>query len=237
MKIDRSVFLLLTGALAAVACGATQTPPPAPPTADPAFPTMKQTPTASATAPPAPVVEAPPAPTPPPTPKPDPKPMANNVEDEKACGHGKKIFNATKPACTDGGPAINCKALGPTYPSKEGCTSGAAAVQICGDYKSAFKPRIAAQMFTCVARLSPEKKCAECNFHTCAYDALMDACPDPTADADCTAIANKCDGLDMARCRAFLSGMTTVGRDSVKACMAKKCDKGLFDCAQEAGSN
>jgi hypothetical protein len=60
----------------------------------------------------------------------------------------------------------------------------------------------------------------------------MGACPDPTADADCDKIAQKCGGMDKARCRAYLSGMTQKGRDRMVQCVTGKCEKGFLSCME-----
>ncbi len=248
MKIDRSVFLVLTGTLASavgVACSSKPASTPAAYTssdADPAFPSIKKsaptaqaTTAAAATPPPAPTSEAP-RPTPPPPPKRDPKTIANNAEEDDACGHTTKRFNASKAACNDAaGGGLNCKALSVGYSAKEGCQSGSNLVEQCDGYKRAFKPRIAAQAFGCIARMPATKKCDGCATQSCGYDALMDACPDPTADADCEEIGKRCEAFDTSRCRAFLSGMTTQGRLSMKTCMMSDCRSGLFSCARSVG--
>ncbi len=244
MKIDRSIFLVLTGTLAAVACSSKPASSPAAytsPDADPAFPSMKKTvaaapTTATATPTPPPTADTP-RPAPPPSPpKRDSKTIANNTEEDTACGHTNKRFNASKAGCNDAvGAPLNCKALGVGFPAKEGCQRGDDLVGLCDGYKRAFKPRIAAQAFGCIARVPAAQKCDSCNTQACGYDALMDACPDPTADADCEEIGKRCEALDTGRCRAFLSGMSVQGRLAMKTCMMSDCHTGLFDCARTVG--
>src|SRR5437016_2422932 len=130
MKIDRHVFLVITGTLAAVACAAEPAPPPVVPAADPAFAPVRApdtTPAPTASAPPAPTVEAPPPP--PPAPKPDPKTFASNAEE--GCAHTTKVFNDKKTKCTDDKGALNCKVASMGYAASEGCNAPDDLVQAC----------------------------------------------------------------------------------------------------------
>ncbi len=152
------------------------------------------------------------------------------------------------PVCDDNqnaGPIDDCPPMGP---ADEGvCTNFAA--KRCGEFKSAFKPKVAAAAVSCLKNLKGAV-CDPARVNLCGHSALMNACLEPEPDAtkaDTTAIPNSpvaaaCDaivkgcagtpvGPTLADCRQTLSGMTDFGRAGMVACMATHCaDKGLLGC-------
>ncbi len=152
------------------------------------------------------------------------------------------------PACDDSvGTVDECPAMGP---ADEGvCTNFAA--KRCGEFKSAFKPKVAQTAVACLKSLKGNAACDTARVNLCGHSALMNACPEPAPDltkADGTAaatpspVSSACDSIikscagqpispTLTECRQTLAGMTDFGRASMIECMATHCgDKGLLGC-------
>jgi hypothetical protein len=103
--------------------------------------------------------------------------------------------------------------------------------QECDTWRANLKPRVADAAIACADRLTSAQVCDACNVYRCGNDALMGACPDPSAAADCRALSRNCPSVDRTECVALLSGMSAVGRGKMAACMKRSCD-GLYSCSE-----
>lgn len=149
------------------------------------------------------------------------------------------------PICDDslGSPAA-CPP--PGYPAEEGEGCGALPTKRCEGFKRAMKPRVAERAVDCLNALNPAQRCDSRRLDLCGHEALMKACVEPEraagaavpADAlteRCEAIARSCGGgavsPSLRECRATMSGLTELGRESMASCMKAHCvDKGLVGC-------
>lgn len=235
MKIDRALFLVLTGSITAAACGGNEPLPMHPdnPSTDVTLVGL------DASAPIAPIapseppdagMAAPPPDAAPPTPPAPPKPTAIG-NDEDACGiNPAKKFDPNRHNCNDNAAAaFNCKSL--TAPQKEGCDSQYVQRECDGKLTGKLKPKVAAAAWVCMVRKNGPKLCEQCAEEKCVWEAMMGACPDPTADADCAAIANTCTGVDKVKCSSYLSGLTPGARAKAVECVKKDCSSGFYECA------
>jgi hypothetical protein len=126
-----------------------------------------------------------------------------------------------------GNPALCVNMMSPV-----GCGSFPFPRTKCDAFRAAFKPRVAERAVACALRLGGREVCDACNTYRCGYEALMSACPDPTADATCQTILASCKQLTMADCRAYLSGMNAVGRQKMVQCVTQHCSYGFYSCAE-----
>ena len=157
------------------------------------------------------------------------------------------------PACDDNvGSAEACPAVGP---SDEGLCSNVAAKR-CGEFKLAFKPKVAQAAVACLRRLKGNELCDPVRVNLCGHTALMAACADPLpasgpsaaavaqvsspVTVSCEGIVKSCAsealGPTMSDCRQTLSGMNELGRASMTQCLASHCgDRGLLGCEGKKG--
>lgn len=223
MKIDRSLFLLLTGAIAGSACyintqGPGSQPPPTP-SAAPSGTTAEPAPSVSPTArrlskghlgrvgtPSSEGPEPPPPSVPPPT-----DPPAG--------------------ACLDSAPAATsptCEGLAPDA----SCAPFAFVGQKCAAYNLYFKPKVAAQAVSCMKAFDGKALCSAGNTYTCGKNALLASCPDANVATACTQIAATCKDT-AANCSALLSGLNAAGLQKVSQCaVADGCKSGLYSCVE-----
>jgi hypothetical protein len=117
------------------------------------------------------------------------------------------------------------------YASSEVCPGPIAARRRCFVGTTNFKPQVAQAVHACLQKTTG-KHCTSCAFYQCNYNALMGACPDPTADAACDQIARSCNGFDKTHCRSYLSGMSAKGRENMVSCLKGSCSKGFLTCLQ-----
>jgi hypothetical protein len=225
MKIERSLFLALTGAIAGAACVVytephnppTQPAPSVPPGAT-AVPPTQPTVATNPAAPPPPkhVVSAgavhdthagggsnPPAPTPGPTP---PPPPAGSCLDTSA---------ATAGDCTKF-----------TNPSSSSCSF---AQSKCSAYNTYFNPKVAAQAYSCMQGAS--NVCSGTAPYDCGKSALQQSCPDPNVATLCQAYAGLCK-TDANTCSSLISGLNATGRQKVAQCVSSGCSAGLYSCIE-----
>ncbi len=163
--------------------------------------------------------------------------------------------------CDDSTGAADCPPSGAPSASDEGiCGSGGSvAAKRCGDFKTAFKPRVAAAAAACLKKLADKQVCDPTRANLCGHEALMLACQEspsqtestltsvnvnasPPPSAPMSAVAAACNtilrgcadavpGVSLADCYRTLSGMNDVGRANVTTCMRTHCaDKGLLGC-------
>ena len=163
--------------------------------------------------------------------------------------------------CDDSIGAPDCPPSGAPSASDEGIcgAGGSVAAKRCGDFKTAFKPKVAAAAAACLKRLADKQVCDPTRASLCGHEALMLACQESPSQAESTMtslnvsaspppsvpmspVAAACDtilrgcsdavpGVSLADCYRTLSGMNDVGRANMTTCMRAHCsDKGLLGC-------
>ena len=232
MKIERALFLALTGTISA-GCYVVERPRPTPPPPPqqtvaataaprpvtplvPAAPGHAATPAAPAH--PIPhldpirpgpgVLPVPPAPGPTPTtpipPPPAPQPTPSACLDSSA---------ATVPACTST------------------CSSNPFVAQRCATYAADFDSKVATQAIGCMNALTGASACDSMQAYNCGKIALNKACSDPTVAQLCQIAATPCK-VAQPDCVTMLSGLNSTGQDAVAQCVAKGCQAGLYSCIE-----
>ena len=230
MKIDRSLFLVLTGVLAgSTACEAScnmgdhhahpPPPPPAQPVANQSTPAATSTPATAPTSAPGTV----PTPSrvvplhlahggsvvPTPTPTPSPTPPSGCLDSS----------STTVPACSTM-PAVDSS-----------CSANAFPAQKCGAYNAYFSPKVAASAIGCLSKLSGKQLCDSSQVYACGKTALSQACPDNSVAQLCGIAATSCKST-AADCTALLSGLNDAGKQQVAQCIAQGCQAGLYSCVE-----
>jgi hypothetical protein len=228
MRIERTKFLVLTGALsggAGGACGAAQPTPTdvgnvvsIPAAASPPPPTS-----ALAQAPREVRLDG------------GPKPVLPEVTDEDEADDDDDSLASTfrlspQPAKCDnaaGNPSA-CAALKAPGPTCEGFAD---TKEQCGKMRGGFKARVAEKAVACFLTASATRAICGADKPTkCALLALQSACIEPATEAKCRAVLAACgrgrrgSALTMDLCQAALSGVTDRNRAKLGACMAEGCD-------------
>ncbi|HEY8039006.1 MAG TPA: hypothetical protein VIF15_04400 [Polyangiaceae bacterium] len=230
MKIDRSLFLVLTGALAgSAACevyvGDGKHRPPQ--TASGTQPTATATtPGAATTAAPA----QPPTPT-----RTIPLHLAHGGVGPIPSGGGTTPPTPTPTgSCLDANtatvPACALQAMGST------CSGNTFPAGKCAVYAADFDPKVAAAAVTCMNGLSGAQLCDSMQTYNCGKTALAQACPDPSVTQLCAIAATSCKST-AADCTAMLSGLNDKGKQAVASCIAQGCSAGLYSCIEGLSSS
>jgi len=158
----------------------------------------------------------------------------------------------TPPATAEGGPSPTLKAMGipvqswtcsgsddvgkPAYCSVQvpkKCAPFPFVNQNCRGARKYFKAKIAERAVMCMHKLTPDGVCGAMTYE-CREAALRSACPDPSADADCQAMAKKCPKVSMNECKQLMSGLNAAGRAEVMKCMSSGsgCGYGVYSCTE-----
>jgi hypothetical protein len=229
MKVDRSLFHVLTGAIAAsaVACVVKEyQPPPPPPPAPPPAPVAQPAapapgaphllpmhggmPVANNNQPaPAPHI-LPLHPTPGPTPYPNPAP--SSCLDENA---------TTAPTCSSS--------------LTSSCSGNAFPMQRCQAYLQYFDPKVGANAINCMNGLGANA-CNSSSDYDCGKAALAQACPDTSTVSQLCQIASGPCKVAATDCVTMLSGLNSTGQDAVAQCVAGGCSAGLYSCIEGLGA-
>jgi hypothetical protein len=237
MKIERALFLALTGTLAA-GCYVVEHPPPPPPPLPPATQTAAATTGSPHLAPlqargatpgPAPAPHAaphleplrpgpgvlPPAPGPSPSPTPTtPVPTPPAPQPPTACLDSAAV---TVPACT------------------VKCSTNAFMAQRCATYAADMDSKVAASSINCMNGLTGAAACDSTQAYGCGKTALTNACADSTVAQLCQIAATPCK-VAANDCVTMLSGLNPTGQDAVAQCVAKGCSAGLYSCIEGLSS-
>jgi hypothetical protein len=241
VRVDRGAFLLMTAALAGRGC-TTEPPHVVAPTVD-----VPAVPVASVTVAPMPVAtgsagqeassDAPPSGTGIVASDSWPATEGQGLGSGQAaaalptCGHSSKRFGATRGGCHDdvGSPA-SCAGMS----TAGSCMPFPFPREECQRWIGDYKPGVAERAVACARRLTGTQVCDACYTYRCGYEALMDACPDPSAMGDCTTIHGNCASASVTECIGFLSGMSPSGRAKMVACMSRRdeCGWGLYSCSE-----
>ena len=218
MKIDRSLFLILTGSLAGAACQVYVDDPPKTATNPPPPPTSNQS-TPTPAAPPAPHVvhlkhpgnAVGPAPAPAPGPTPPPAPAG----------------------CLDTGQTTvgSCSQMQAPDPS---CASSNFGQSRCNVYTQFFDPKVAAAAVKCEVGLSSKQVCDSSQSYNCGKAALLQACPDAQVAQFCAIATGPCK-ISASDCSAMVSGLNDQGQQQVATCVAQGCQAGLYSCVEGLG--
>ncbi len=233
MKIDRSRFLVLTGALSMAACIVEEhrpAAPPPPPPPPPAHAAATPTPAAPArngghniilhapappgqpaanNTPPTPVIHVPtqpsngPTPVTPPPPAPTPSPAA----------------------CLDSGAAT-------VPPCTISCASNPFMAQRCQVYSTDFDPKVGTAAVQCMNALTGAAACDSTQAYGCGKTALNQACADNNTVAQLCQIATGPCKVAQNDCVTMISGLNSNGQDAVAQCVAKGCTSGLYSCIE-----
>jgi len=221
MKIERSLFLALTGVLSGSAACVIYTHDPAnDPTS--AAPTSTIPPGATAVPPTQPTAVAPSVPK---------HEVASGVRGHRGGVTPQTDGGAAPPTppagqCLDNSAATagDCTKL--TGPSAEGCV---AAQGKCGAYNAYFRPKVAAQAYSCMQ--SAQNLCTSTAANDCGKSALQQACPDPNVATICQAYAGLCK-TDANTCSSIVSGLNDQGRQKLAQCVTAGCSAGLYSCVE-----
>jgi hypothetical protein len=233
MKIERALFLALTGTLSA-ACIIVEHPKPPPPPPPPP-PPVAASPQQASNKPPVKIVPvgparpahevivpvgpphaqpqpspAPTSPTPSPTVPPPPAPTPPPPSPPAACLDSNP---ATVPACS------------------VSCPSNAFVAQRCAAYAADFDQKVAASAISCMNGLKAASACDSMQAYNCGKAALNQACADPTVTQLCQIAATPCK-VAQNDCITMLSGLNSTGQDAVAQCVAKGCSAGLYSCIE-----
>lgn len=251
MAIDRSSFLLMTGALAAGGAGGYYAH-------QQGWVGSKDT--ASATTNPEPiVVERGDA-------------GSNAAANAPATPASTVVTAAALPLCDDTQGTVG-ECPGPGMPTEEG-GCGTFVTTRCADFKASMKPRVAEVAVQCLRDLKPNERCDKNRVNLCGHLALVNACAEPDASTSAMAAAGAqpgaanvaatpsgttptsapsetarpesaaalCEsiiknvgpsrvGPTLADCKQTLSGMNDTGRYRMVECMKKHWNtKGLLGC-------
>jgi len=140
------------------------------------------------------------------------------------------------PLCDDSiGTPEDCPAVGP---SDEGVCSNVAAKR-CGEFKSAFKPKVAAAAVSCLRHLKGNELCDPARVNLCGHAALMAACPEPTPPPAGNGV-NAANGISAANgaptngaaVSAPSSPVTLACENILKSCANQPLGPTAADCRQ-----
>lgn len=261
MKISRTVFLALTGAIAgSTACYVDSPPPPPPP-------------------PPRPVVYQYAAPRPAPTTttyiyvnsrgqriatrvvvNKRPRAPVGAVVADPTYRPAPPSFGVTSPTTEGGTVAVAPASTVPPPPSTGGegagcldtstvsvpdcnslkidpsCGIKSFVVQKCNTYRDYFDPAVATVAVSCMEAMSSKQLCDGENTYNCGKQALSEACPDTELAQLCSIAATSCK-TTAADCTALLSGLNDTAKQSVAKCIATGCHSGLYSCVEGLSSH
>jgi hypothetical protein len=221
LKIDRSAFMLLTGAIAGSACYINTGDPNAPAPAGTGT-TGTATPATTGTAP--------------------QKVISRSALGALAKGRG----TATDPNATPTTPTTPATPVTTCYDNAApavaadctlGQTTGCAYPAICNSFKAYFKPKVAAGAAACLAALDAKKTCDTKAAYNCGYAALANTCKDPQVAQLCVLAAPTCK-IPQAECEGVASGLNDAGKQKVAYCAGEggHCSMGIYACIEGLGA-
>jgi len=102
----------------------------------------------------------------------------------------------------------------------------------CNGARKYFKAKVAERAVSCMNKLKGDAVCAAMTYD-CKEAALRSACPDPSADAVCQGIVQKCPKAKVAECKRYVAGLNAAGRAKVEQCMTGPgCGWGVYSCVE-----
>ena len=223
MKIQRSLFIALTGALAA--CAVHEHDGPMPPMNNGGGSSFQgsnnSTPSTPAhTNPPAP--PPPPAPhtnppAPPPAPPPPPSPPSVHPPDH---------LDPIRP----GGACLDSNAT-TVPPCTVICSANMNVATHCATYALNFEPKVAAAAVSCMNGLRGATGCDLVAANNCGRSALAEACVSASVSQLCGTAAGACK-VNSHDCVTLLSGLNAKGQAAVAQCVNNGCANGLYSCIE-----
>lgn len=135
------------------------------------------------------------------------------------------------PLCDDSvGTADECPAVGP---SDEGVCSNIAAKR-CAEFKSTFKPKVAATAVSCLRHLKGNELCDPARVNLCGHAALMAACPDspPVPSANGTSANGATVSANGVAAPAPTSAVAMACDTILKGCGTQTVNPSMVDCRQ-----
>jgi hypothetical protein len=142
--------------------------------------------------------------------------------DPGGCGKSRATFDATRTGCDDSkGVELDCDDVSSGhYPASEHSPGPAQYRRRCIVYNNLFKPHVAEAANKCL-KGATGKGSDGCKPFSCGHEALMTACPDPSAAAECDSILRACSGVQRTKCMSYLSGLNPSGRGQMVQCLLK----------------
>ena len=104
-------------------------------------------------------------------------------------------------------------------------------IQKCNAYRDLFDPSVATVAVSCMENLSPAQLCNAENTYNCGKHALSEACADNELNQLCSIAATSC-RTTAADCTALLSGLNDNAKQQVAKCIATGCHAGLYSCVE-----
>lgn len=235
MKIDRSRFLTITGAIAAATAATAASacsPQPPPVVAVPAEqdpdaasqqPAATSTSVAIATAEPASPSEAPPT-----HPTEEGRVLGLGDSDSDTNSAAPYSFKGRSCPAADNmkgnpGSCANLKAPGPT------CESFNDTKAQCNNLRTMFKPRVAEKIVECHQRRSQTVNICKFNLaNDCVIEALPETCIDPGAASTCKPVMQKCGTtrwgkMSAESCAAAVSAISDAQKTKFVSCITEFC--------------
>ncbi|HEY3821458.1 MAG TPA: hypothetical protein VGL81_30030 [Polyangiaceae bacterium] len=109
-------------------------------------------------------------------------------------------------------------------------------VQKCNTYRDFFDPTVATVAVSCMESMSSKQLCDGENTYDCGKQALSEACPDTDLAQLCSIAASSC-RTTASDCTALLSGLNDTAKQAVAKCIATGCHSGLYSCVEGLSSH
>jgi hypothetical protein len=117
-----------------------------------------------------------------------------------------------------------------------GCGIRSFVLQKCNTYRDYLDPTVATVAVDCMERMSSQQLCDAENTYNCGKQALSEACPDSDLAQLCVIAANTCK-TSASDCTALLSGLNDTAKQDVARCISTGCHAGLYSCVEGLSSS
>lgn len=104
-------------------------------------------------------------------------------------------------------------------------------MQQCATYRNFLDAKVATVAIGCMAALTPRQLCDATNTYDCGKQALAQACADTGLAPMCQIAATSCKTTEND-CTALLSGLSDTGKQKVAECVSHGCKAGLYSCVE-----
>jgi hypothetical protein len=112
-----------------------------------------------------------------------------------------------------------------------GCAIRSFVLEKCNTYRDTLDPSVATVAVDCMERMSSKQLCDATNTYNCGTQALSEACPDTDLAQLCSIAATSCK-TTASDCTALLSGLNDGAKQQVARCIATGCHAGLYSCVE-----
>jgi hypothetical protein len=112
-----------------------------------------------------------------------------------------------------------------------GCAVRSFVIQKCNTYRETLDPAVAAAAVDCMERRSAKQLCDAASTYDCGKQALSQACPDTDLAQLCAIAATSCK-TTASDCTALLSGLNDGAKQQVARCISTGCHAGLYSCVE-----